>query len=235
MRVNPFHIILLTLTLSAPSFAQTRTATLTLDFAKNLGPTQMDHISLGQGGLSPDAMWDNRIAEVRALHPHLIRLFVQEYFDLLPANGRYHFATLDPSVDQIVRAGAVPLMTIAIKPKMLYPKVDQNIVDPTDYAKWGAADLSACESLQTKGPHRPLLGSWQRGRYWRVGRIPLSIHSGKLCALLPAHGGRDLARRSNCACRRSRPGLLEIPHSSRTPSLLRKRKSSPQLRLLAHL
>ena len=127
MRVNPFHITILSLALSTTSIAQTRTATLTLDFAKNIGPIEMDHISLGQGGLSPDPMWDNRIAEVRALHPHLIRLFVQEYFDLLSANGRYHFSTLDPSVKQIIRAGAVPLMTIATKPKALYPKVDQDV------------------------------------------------------------------------------------------------------------
>ncbi|MGA2632666.1 MAG: hypothetical protein ABSF16_00365 [Terracidiphilus sp.] len=160
MRVNPFHIILLTVMLSATSTAQTRTSTLTLDFAKNLGPVQMDHISLGQGGLSPDPMWDNRIAEVRALHPHLIRLFVQEYFDLLPANGRYHFATLDRSVDQIVRAGAVPLMTIAIKPKTLYPKVDQDVVDPADYTKWEQLIFQLVSHYKRKG---------LTGLYWEVG------------------------------------------------------------------
>ncbi len=160
MKLNPFHIALLTLALSAASYAQIRTATLTLDFNKNIGSMQMDHISLGQGGLSPDPMWDNRIAEVRALHPHLIRLFVQEYFNLLPANGRYHFATLDSSVDQIARAGAVPLMTIAIKPRLLYPKVDQDVVDPIDYAKWEQLIFQLASHYKQKG---------YTCLYWEVG------------------------------------------------------------------
>src|SRR4051812_36018164 len=70
---------------AAGALAQTRSATLTLDFAKDAGPMEMNHVSLGQGGLSPDPIWHSRVAEIRALHPRLIRLFVQEYFDLLPA------------------------------------------------------------------------------------------------------------------------------------------------------
>ena len=145
-------------TVSAP--AQTRQATLTLDFSKNLGPAQMDHISLGQGGLSPDPMWDNRIAEIRALHPRLIRLFVQEYFDVMPAIGKYHFETLDRSVDEIVQAGAIPLMTIAIRPKVLYPKIDQDIVDPTDYGEWATLISAMVEHYKQRV---------RSGIYWEVG------------------------------------------------------------------
>ena len=140
--------------------AQSRTATLTLKFRNNLGPMEMDHISLGQGGLSPDPMWDNRIAEIRALHPRLIRLFVQEYFDLLPAKGQYHFETLDPSVDEIVRAGARPLMVIAIKPKVLFPAIDQNIVDPDDYAAWEDLISHLVKHYKNRG---------LTGLYWEVG------------------------------------------------------------------
>jgi len=41
----------------------------------------------GQGGLSKEPMWEDRLTEIRALRPRLIRLFIQEYFDLLPARG----------------------------------------------------------------------------------------------------------------------------------------------------
>jgi hypothetical protein len=135
-------------------------ATLTLDFKKSLGPMEMDRISLGQGGLSPYPMWDDRIGEIRTLHPRIIRLFVQEYFDLLPAPGHYHFDTLDPSVDEIVQAGAKPLMTIAIKPKVLFPKVDQDVVDPTDYAEWEALISHMVQHYKDRG---------QKGLYWEVG------------------------------------------------------------------
>src|SRR5580765_6222328 len=74
-----------------------------VSFADKLGPLEIDRLALGQGGLSEEPMWDNRIAEIRALGPRLIRLFVQEYFDLLPEHGRYHFEALDRSVDTILK------------------------------------------------------------------------------------------------------------------------------------
>ena len=140
--------------------AQTRSATLTLDFGKDAGPMEMNHISLGQGGLSPDPIWHSRVAEVRALHPRLIRLFVQEYFDVLPAPGQYHFDTLDRSVDDIIRAGAIPLMCITIKPKVLYPRVDQDMVDPTDYQQWERLISAMVDHYKQKG---------LTGFYWEVG------------------------------------------------------------------
>ena len=157
-----FRLLILVLAATAivPVSAQTREATLTLDFAKNLGPALMNHISLGQGGLSPDPMWDSRIAEIRALHPRLIRLFVQEYFDVMPAVGKYHFETLDRSVDEIVQAGAIPIMTIAIRPKVLYPKIDQDIVDPTDYGEWEALISTMVDHYKKRG---------LSGIYWEVG------------------------------------------------------------------
>jgi len=146
--------------MTAAVSAQTRTATLSLDFSKNLGPMEMDHISLGQGGLSPDPIWDNRIAEIRALHPRLIRLFVQEYFDILPAKGQYHFDTLDQSVHEILEAGALPLMTITIKPKVLFPKVDQDIIDPNDYNAWEQLIAHIVSHYKAQG---------LSGFYWEVG------------------------------------------------------------------
>ena len=102
----------------------------------------------------------SRVAEIRALHPKLIRLFVQEYYDVLPAAGKYHFDTLDQSVDDIIEAGAIPLMTITIKPKVLYPKVDQDIIDPDDYGHWEQLIGAMVDHDKQKG---------LSGFYWEVG------------------------------------------------------------------
>ena len=163
--MKPLHTFLAVLTLGGLSLAsaQPRDATLRLSFASNLGPLNIDHIALGQGGLSEYPMWDDRLAEIRALHPRLIRLFVQEYFDLLPKPGVYHFDTLDQSVDLITRTGAKPLMSIAFKPKPLFPVVDQDIVEPQDYAQWEAL-ISA---LVTHYKQRGLSGI-----YWEVANEP---------------------------------------------------------------
>jgi len=160
MRVSRFLIFVLAAGTCTNAIAQDRTATLTLDFAKDAGPMQMDHIALGQGGLSPDPIWHSRIAEVRALHPRLIRLFVQEYFNVLPEDGRYDFHTLDQSVDDIVQAGALPLMCIVIKPKVLFPKVDQDVVDPNDYGKWEQLISHMVSHYKENG---------LTGFYWEVG------------------------------------------------------------------
>jgi len=113
-----------------------QTAHVELRFAERLGAMNMDHMALGQGGLSDAPMWADRIPEIRALRPRMIRLFVQEYFDLLPEAGRSHFETLDRSVDTILATGAKPLMCICFKPRVLFPEVNQDIVEPADYAQW---------------------------------------------------------------------------------------------------
>jgi len=163
--MKPVCLLLVTLAFGSVSVApaQPREATLRLRFAGNLGPLKIDHIALGQGGLSEYPMWDDRVAEIRALHPRVIRLFVQEYFDLLPERGGYHFETLDQSVDLIVRAGATPLLSIAFKPKALFPLVDQDIVEPRDYAKWEQLIYALVTHYRQRGLN---------GLYWEVGNEP---------------------------------------------------------------
>src|SRR4051794_9222407 len=78
---------------------QPREAAVKVSFGQHLAPLEIDRMALGQGGLSDEPMWESRVAEVRALRPRVIRLFIQEYFQLLPARGRDHFETLDRSVD----------------------------------------------------------------------------------------------------------------------------------------
>ncbi|RJP31412.1 MAG: hypothetical protein C4527_08170 [Candidatus Omnitrophota bacterium] len=121
---------------STLAYSQSQNAMITVDFNQRLGPLEIDRFALGQGGLSEEPMWENRVAEIRALRPRLIRLFIQEYFDLLPARGRYHFDTLDRSVDLILATGATPLMCIVFKPRVLFPVVDQDIVEPNDFGEW---------------------------------------------------------------------------------------------------
>lgn len=137
--------------------------TLNLYFGKDQGPMEISHMALGQGGLSPDPIWHSRVAEVRALHPALIRLFIQQYYDLMPSIGQYHFETLDQSVDDIVAAHAKPLMNIDFKPPALFPKIDDKIVDPNNWEAW--EDLVS--ALVTHYKQRGLTGL-----YWEVANEP---------------------------------------------------------------
>src|SRR5258707_1630430 len=84
-------------------------AQVTVNFAEKSGPLKINQMALGEGGLSSQPMWGDRIPEIRALHPAVVRLFIQEFFNLLPERGRYHFDTLDRSVETILATGAKPL------------------------------------------------------------------------------------------------------------------------------
>ncbi len=155
--------ILLSAALVTAAAAQTRTADVQISFTKKTGTLDMRRISLGQGGLSEETIWGDRMVEIRALRPRLVRLFLQEYFDLLPAPGQYHFDTLDRSVDLILKTGATPLMTIAFKPHVLFPKIDQDIVEPNDWNAWEDLVYHLVRHYKDRGAGI---------RYWEVGNEP---------------------------------------------------------------
>lgn len=139
------------------------TAHVEVDFDESTGPMQMDRMALGQGGLSAEQMWADRIPEIRALKPKIIRLFIQEYFDLLPEKGRFAFGKLDRSVDTILATGAKPLMCISFKPRLLFPKLDQDVVEPLDYSVWEDLVFNLVKHYQSRNADI---------RYWEVANEP---------------------------------------------------------------
>ncbi len=143
--------------------AQGEPVQVAVSLNERLAPMRMERFALGQGGLSEDPMWDSRVAEIRALNPAIIRLFIQEYFDLLPAKGKYHFETLDRSVDTILRTGAKPLMCICFKPRVLFPTVNHDVVEPNDYGQWEELIFQLVRHYRQRGAGI---------RYWEVANEP---------------------------------------------------------------
>lgn len=160
---NWFRFLPLCIAVSAIALAQNRTVQLHLNLTDTAGPMEMDRFALGQGGLSEEPMWADRAAEIRDLHPRVIRLFIQEYFDLLPDHGRYHWDKLDESVDLIRKTGATPLMNIDFKPKVLYPAIDEKIVDPTSYEEWEQLIYNMVLRYKQRGSNI---------RYWEISNEP---------------------------------------------------------------
>lgn len=111
-------------------------AALTADISHSMGSIDLTRYALGQGGLSDQPMFDSAVDQVHQLHPQTVRLFVQEYFNLYPAHGKYHWTTLDKSIETILATGARPLMCLCFKPKVLFPKIDDRIVQPNSYPEW---------------------------------------------------------------------------------------------------
>src|SRR5260370_29933249 len=84
--------------------SEPRVAAIKVFFNERLGPLEIDRMGLGQGGLSDEPMWDNRVPEIRALHPRLIRLFIQEYFNLFPKRrSEEHTSELQSHLNLVCR------------------------------------------------------------------------------------------------------------------------------------
>ena len=143
--------------------AAEQAAEVRVNFAESLGPLRIEQMALGQGGLSELPMWGDRVSEIRALRPKIIRLFIQEYFDLLPERGRYSFSRLDAVVDTILGTGASPLMCICFKPRVLFPEVNQDIVEPADYAAWEDLIFNLVKHYRERSSGI---------QYWEVGNEP---------------------------------------------------------------
>ena len=123
-------------TSNPPVAASAASVNLVVNTSQTSGPIDLTRYALGQGGLSDQPMISDRIDQIGQLHPQTIRLFVQEYFDLYPAHHQYHWVTLDRAIEAILATGAKPIMNLCFKPRVLYPQINHEIVDPTDYAEW---------------------------------------------------------------------------------------------------
>jgi xylan 1,4-beta-xylosidase len=96
----------------------------------------MTHYGLGQGGFTDQPMLAPHVDDLRQLRPQVIRLFVQEYYDLMPTKGQYNWRKLDRELESIVATGAKPMLCLCMKPPALFPTLDEKIVHPSSYKDW---------------------------------------------------------------------------------------------------
>lgn len=92
--------------------------------------------SFGQGGFDDMPFTPEVIERIKPLHPELIRIFVQEYFAMMPAVGEYHWTTIDTAVAAIVACGATPLLALCMKPPCIFPRADFKLLVPSDWDAW---------------------------------------------------------------------------------------------------
>lgn len=116
---------------------------LRVDFSRSDGNWDLPALALGQGGLQSDPMIEPHIKEVRQLRPRTIRLFLSEYYRILPARDTYDWTRLDRELRAVRQTGARPAVAVAMKPPVLFPKVDHFAVHPVDYEAWERL----CEAL----------------------------------------------------------------------------------------
>lgn len=116
--------------------ARTPQIELAVDTSQSRGSIDLTRYALGQGGFSYEPMIDGVIPQITQLHPQTIRLFIMEYFNIYPGHNQYRWNRLDKALQVIQATGAQPIMCLCLKPKVLFPKVDQKVVFPTSWPEW---------------------------------------------------------------------------------------------------
>lgn len=117
-------------------FALGQITELTVDTVHSPGPIDLTRYALGQGGISDQPMISDRVEQIRQLHPQTIHLFLQGYFNIYPAHQTYHWGSLDRTLIAVRETGAAPVVSLVFKPKVLFPKIDENMVAPNSWSEW---------------------------------------------------------------------------------------------------
>ncbi len=121
---------------AAPPAATSPVIDITVDLTADEGPLELGRHGLGHGGINPLPLPDRVVRGTAKLKPQRIRIFIQEFFQIYPEHGRFDWSRLDPYMDALAKTGAKVVAAITIKPKPLFPKVDQAVWRPNDVAEW---------------------------------------------------------------------------------------------------
>lgn len=92
--------------------------------------------TIGQGGVNSLPLTERMISGTRKLKPRLVRIFLQEYFNVYPDHGVFNWDKLDAYMDSFAATGAKVLATINLKPPILFPQINHDLWRPNDVAEW---------------------------------------------------------------------------------------------------
>ncbi len=149
-----------------PPAAATPVTDVAVDLAADEGPLELWRHSLGHGGINPLPLPDRVVRGTARLKPRLIRVFIQEFFQVYPERGRFDWSRLDPYMDALGRTGAKVVAAICIKPRPLFPKIDPTVWRPNDVAEWQRVIAALVRRYSVE---KKLVTHWEIGNETDIG------------------------------------------------------------------
>ena len=122
--------------------------------------------SIGDGGINPHPLPERVVRGAQKLQPLLIRVFIQEFFYVYPEHGVFDWSRLDPYMDALESTGAKVVASICIKPKVLYPEIDQSKWIPNNVTEWQNV---IHEMVKRYSVDRPIVTHWEIGNETDIG------------------------------------------------------------------
>jgi len=137
-----------------------------VDAAAVVGPLETWRHSFGHGGVNSLPL-PQRVREgVARLQPRLVRIFLQEFFGVYPEHGRFDWTRLDPYMDALAETGAKVVASLCIKPRPLYPRLDERVWRPADVKEWQHV---VGELVRRYSVERPIVTHWEIGNEVDIG------------------------------------------------------------------
>ena len=133
---------------------------------ERLGALEWWRHALSHGGINTLPLPERVVEGLAKLKPRLIRIFLQEHFNIYPERGRFDWSLLDPFMAALVGTGAKVVAAITIKPKVLYPKVDHSIWRPTDWSEWQHV---VREMVKRYSVDKQIVSHWEVGNETDIG------------------------------------------------------------------
>ena len=109
---------------------------VSVQFDKTQGALCYRNHSFGIGGINSLPIPARVVDGVKKLKPKMIRIFLQEFFFIYPDHYVFDWTKMDAYIKAVHETGADIMAHITIKPKPLYPIIDENIWMPTDVEEW---------------------------------------------------------------------------------------------------
>lgn len=139
---------------------------IAVDCGASIGALDWWRHALSHGGINPEPFSPTVVDGVRRLRPRLIRVFLQEFFQIYPDHDTFDWSRLDPFMDSLAATGATVVAAITIKPKPLFPTIDHATWQPYDVEEW----QRLIRALVTRySVERPIVTHWEIGNETDIG------------------------------------------------------------------
>lgn len=130
------------------------------------GPVEAWRHGLSQGG-THSAPLPARIGKtVRDLGCRRVRVFVKEHFRVYDIPGQFDWSLLDAYMQALEASGAEIVAALTIKPRLLFPTIDEGVWRPSDTGQWQTLVGALVERYSGK---RGLVTHWEIGNEPNIG------------------------------------------------------------------